>query len=142
MINVSHPPEQHGARCLGTHTNVTDKPIPASTSEDCLFVDVYAPTKIRKASKLPVYLFIQGGGFNDNANANLDGRNLVKVSEMGIVVVNFNYRVGPYGFLASSEVQANASLNNGLKDQRKVLRWIQAHISKVSVTPKRRNCLS
>ena len=56
---------------------------------------------------------------------------------MGIVVVNFNYRVGPYGFLASSEVQAKASLNNGLKDQRQVLHWIQVHISKVSRTPKR-----
>lgn len=52
---------------------------------------------------------------------------------MGMIMVDFNYRVGPYGFLASSEVQSKGSLNNGLKDQRKVLEWVQKHISKVSV---------
>lgn len=52
---------------------------------------------------------------------------------MGMIYVDFNYRVGPYGFLASSEVQSKSSLNNGLKDQRKALEWVQKHISKVSV---------
>ena len=37
------------------------------------------------------------------------------------MVVNFNYRVGPYGFLASREVLKGGSINNGLKDQRKAL---------------------
>lgn len=107
-------------------------------SEDCLFVDVYtpayAPADTTNTSNLPVYVFIQGGGFNANANANYDGKDLVNVSRMGIIVVNFNYRVGPYGFLASWEVKANASLNNGLKDQRKLLHWIQDHISEVITT--------
>lgn len=48
-----------------------------------------------------------------------------------MVVVTFNYRVGPYGFLAGDEVEKGASLNNGLKDQRKALKWVQEHISKV-----------
>ena len=48
---------------------------------------------------------------------------------MNIIVVNFNYRVGPYGFLASSEVLADGSINNGLKDQRKALQWVQQYIS-------------
>lgn len=48
-----------------------------------------------------------------------------------MVVVTFNYRVGPYGFLAGEEVEQGASLNNGLKDQRKALKWVQKHISKV-----------
>lgn len=52
-----------------------------------------------------------------------------------MIVVDFNYRVGPYGFLSSSEVQSMGSLNNGLKDQRKALEWIQKHISKVTVVP-------
>lgn len=100
-------------------------------SEDCLFVDVFAPASTTKNSNLPVYVFIQGGGFNENANANLDGKGLVKASGMGIVVVTFNYRVGPFGFLASSEVKKNASLNNGLKDQRQLLHWCQNHIREV-----------
>lgn len=48
-----------------------------------------------------------------------------------MVVVTFNYRVGPYGFLAGEEIEKGASLNNGLKDQRKALKWVQQHISKV-----------
>lgn len=51
-----------------------------------------------------------------------------------MVVVTFNYRVGPYGFLAGEEVEQGASLNNGLKDQRKALKWVQKHISKVGQT--------
>lgn len=50
---------------------------------------------------------------------------------MNIVVVTFNYRVSLYGFLASKEVQDDASLNNGLKDQRMLLEWVQKHIEKV-----------
>lgn len=48
-----------------------------------------------------------------------------------MIVVTFNYRVGPYGFLASEEVEKGGSLNNGLKDQIKALRWVKKHISKV-----------
>lgn len=108
--------------------------IPAAFSEDCLFLDVYAPTNASSDSKLPVYLYIQGGGFNTNANPNMNGGVLVAASGLNIVVVTLGYRVGPYGFLASSEVEANGSLNNGLKDQRQALRWIQKFIHKVSET--------
>ena len=79
---------------------------------------------------MPVYVFIQGGGFNLNGNANYNGADLIDAGDDGIVVVNFNYRVGPYGFLAGREIVANSSLslNNGLKDQRKALEWVQKHI--------------
>ena len=124
---------QYRPRCLSTQNYISDSPISPSRSEDCLFLNVYAPSDARNNSaKLPVYVFIQGGGFNDNSGTN-DARDLIKTSGMGMVFVDFNYRVGPYGFLASSEVQSRGSLNNGLKDQRKALEWVQKHISKVSV---------
>lgn len=92
-------------------------------------MDVYAPTK---ASKLPVFVWIPGGGYNSNANANYDGTGLIKASGHKIVVVTINYRVGPYGFLASEEVQKKGSLNNGLKDIIQALQWVQKHIATVS----------
>ena len=113
-----------------------DQPIPPTQSEDCLFLDVYAPANATEESKLPVYFFIQGGGFNANANPNLNGTNLVIASGMNIVVVTFNYRVGVYGFLASKELQEGGSLNSGLKDQRKALQWVQNHIGKFGGNPK------
>lgn len=63
----------------------------------------------------------------------MNGSDLVRASGEGIIVVNFNYRVGPYGFLASKEIVANKtlSLNNGLKDQRQLLKWVQKHIAQV-----------
>lgn len=106
-------------------------PVPDGTSEDCLFLDVYAPSGATGSKGLPVYFYIQGGGFAVNSNANYNGAGLIKASGDNIVVVTFNYRVGPYGFLAGEEVDARASLNNGLKDQRKALQWVHKHISKV-----------
>lgn len=124
---------QHGKLCLAT----ADPPTKNTTSEDCLFLDVYAPERYYATSSsskpkqkgLPVFVFIQGGGFNSNSNPNLNATGLIEASGNNIVVVTFNYRVGPYGFLASKEIAANASTNNGLKDQLKVLQWVQKYIA-------------
>lgn len=77
---------------------------------------------------MPVYVYFQGGGFNDLFSPNLDGNSLINASGHGIVIVTFNYRVGPYGFLASSQVLDDDDINNGMLDQRKVLHWIQQNI--------------
>lgn len=86
---------------------------------------------MKKSTKLPVFFWIQGGGYNADSNANYNGTGLIEASGMNIVVVTFNYRVGPYGFLAGKEVQEGGSLNNGLKDQIKALEWVQKYIAQV-----------
>ena len=48
-----------------------------------------------------------------------------------MVFIEFQYRVGMYGFLASQDVKNDGSLNAGLLDQRAVLLWVQKYISKV-----------
>lgn len=107
-------------------------------SEDCLFADIYAPFTATASGKvkgkrqlLPVLVNIQGGGFSTNANPHLDGS---PMAARGIVVVTFNYRVGPYGFLASKEIikDKSADLNVGLLDQRELLKWVKKHIRQVS----------
>ncbi|CAI6265465.1 unnamed protein product [Periconia digitata] len=127
---------QFGAICIGTDTKLTDEFDP-KVSEDCLFANVWAPTNATADSKLPVYVFIQGGGFCANGNPNYDGTKLIKAADNNMIVVNFNYRVGPYGFLASKEFLENntLSLNNGLKDQRQLLKWVNTHISKFGGDP-------
>jgi carboxylesterase type B len=53
---------------------------------------------------------------------------LIKAADGNIVVVSFNYRVGPWGFLASKEVKEGGNLNAGLLDQRKAMKWVQKYI--------------
>jgi carboxylesterase type B len=110
-----------------------------ATSEDCLFINVFAPSSAASDKPLPVYVFIQGGGFNGNSNANFDGTKLVQATDMNAVIVNFNYRVAAYGFLASREMQQNQSfaINAGLLDQRMALNWVQKHIQSFGGDPKK-----
>jgi carboxylesterase type B len=125
-----------GPLCIGSSSDLATE-FGDTHSEDCLFINVFSPSKSTNASNLPVYVFIQGGGFNVNGNANYDGADLIDAADNGIVVVNFNYRVGPYGFLAGKELAANKtlSLNNGLKDQRQALKWVQKHIQEFGGDP-------
>lgn len=58
----------------------------------------------------------------------MNGAALIEAGDHDMVVVSFNYRVGPWGFLASKEVKAGGDLNAGLLDQRYVLQWVQKYI--------------
>lgn len=125
-----------GPRCIGS-ADLLKAEFGGEHSEDCLFVNVFSPSKSTNTSKLPVYVFIQGGGFSMNGNADYNGADLIDAADNNMVVVNFNYRVGPYGFLAGNEIEANKSLslNNGLKDQRQALKWVQTHIHEFGGDP-------
>lgn len=122
--------DTHGPVCLArSSSNLPAKLETPDSNEDCLFMDIYAPTNATWGS-LPVMFFLQGGGFSILSNSNYNGSGLVLASEMNMIVVTFNYRVGPYGFLSGQELLYNGgSLNNGLKDQRKALEWVQKHIA-------------
>ncbi|OLN88615.1 putative secreted lipase-like protein 1 [Colletotrichum chlorophyti] len=122
---------EFGPICLGT-----DAIYPTSgQDEDCLYVNVWSPNNATSESKLPVWLFIQGGGYTSNANPNWNGSQVVEVSGKNIVFVNFNYRVGLWGFLASERVRKDGELNVGLLDQRLMMKWVKTHISKFGGDP-------
>ncbi|KAF5027064.1 hypothetical protein F66182_833 [Fusarium sp. NRRL 66182] len=121
----------YGAACIATGTDPAA--IGSSQSEDCLFINVWAPAHATSQDKLPVYFYIQGGGFNSNGNARANGTQLVQTGHLDMVVVTFNYRVGVYGFLNDG---AAVTPNIGLHDQRKGLQWVQRHISKFGGNPK------
>ncbi len=100
-------------------------------SEDCLNVTVWVPAK-PASERLPVYLWFYGGGFaaGSNDEARYDGESFAK---HGIVVVNANYRLGVFGFLAHPELTKesphHASGNYGLLDQVAALRWVRKNIA-------------
>lgn len=107
------------------------------TSEDCLYMNVWSPKGATATSKLPVVVFIYGGGFTIGSSgmANYDGEAMAKA---GAVFVNFNYRVGAMGFLAHPELtaeQGGHSGNYGIMDQQAALRWIHDNIDKFGGDP-------
>jgi para-nitrobenzyl esterase len=101
----------------------------ASTSEDCLFLNVWAPADARNA---PVFFWIHGGALSGGSASEplYDG---TKLAERGIVVVTINYRMGPLGFLVhpalSAESRRKISGNYGLLDQILALRWVTNNIA-------------
>jgi len=100
--------------------------------EDCLYLNVWTPSPVRPGAKLPVMAWIHGGAFMTGTASDeyLFGGDL---AQSNVVVVNFNYRLGPFGFLAhpalSAESPQKVSGNYGLLDQIAALRWIQRNIA-------------
>jgi hypothetical protein len=77
--------DTHGPVCLKrSSSNLPAKLETPDTNEDCLFMDIYAPTNATCGS-LPVMFFLQGGGFSILSNANYNGSGLVLASEMNMV---------------------------------------------------------
>ncbi|KAI1790735.1 carotenoid ester lipase precursor [Ganoderma leucocontextum] len=101
-------------------------------SEDCLYLNVWVPAGTNSTSRLPVAVWIFGGGFETGATDSNDGSVIVKRSvELGepVIYVSMNYRVSAFGFIAGQEVKAAGVGNIGLEDQRVGFRWIQKYIT-------------
>jgi para-nitrobenzyl esterase len=112
----------------------------ASTSEDCLYLNVYVPNESPNrdhAKRLPVMVWIHGGGFTAGESDDYDPTRLVR---QGVVVVTLNYRLGALGFLAhpalSAESGEHSSSNYGLMDQQAALRWVRRNIAHFGGNPK------
>lgn len=109
----------------------------STRSEDCLVLNVWRPATAPANSKLPVLVWIHGGGFlNGSAAAAIyDGSSF---AQQGLVVVSFNYRLGRLGFFAHPALTAanEGPLGNyGLLDQQAVLRWVQRNIADLGGDP-------
>jgi len=108
-------------------------------SEDCLYLNVWAPAATQ-TGKLPVLVYFHGGGFafGDGSEPRYDGAHLASRS---MIVVTVNYRLGPFGFMmhpdASRESGTGAAGNYGLLDQQAALRWVRANIERFGGDAKR-----
>jgi para-nitrobenzyl esterase len=114
---------------LGPWTRVFLSKLPPS--ENCLYLNIWTTAK-RPEIPRPVMVWIYGGGFTSGAGsvAIYDGAALAR---QGVVVVNFNYRLGPFGFLAypglTKESPHHSSGNYALLDQIAALRWVKRNIA-------------
>uniref|UniRef100_A0A8C8M9E7 Carboxylic ester hydrolase n=1 Tax=Oncorhynchus tshawytscha TaxID=74940 RepID=A0A8C8M9E7_ONCTS len=97
--------------------------IPA-VSEDCLYLNIYTPAKPAENTKLPVMVWIHGGGFAMGSASTYDGSALAAYQDVVVVVIQ--YRLGLLGFFSTGDKYAPG--NMGLLDQVEALRWVQEHI--------------
>ncbi|KAM0414737.1 hypothetical protein ACHAPT_013428 [Fusarium lateritium] len=119
---------------------------PAEDELNCLVMNITAPP-VKANSKLPVMVYIHGGSFLfGGANKGVfDSVNFVThavARNTPVVAVNFNYRVGLGGFLASSTIKADLERdgykgvgNFGLYDQQVALKWVNRYIASFGGDP-------
>ncbi|KAM3609405.1 uncharacterized protein V6R79_014224 [Siganus canaliculatus] len=93
-------------------------------SEDCLYLNIYTPANRADNTKLPVMVWIHGGGFASGSASVYDGSALAAYQDVVVVVIQ--YRVGVLGFLSTGDEHMPG--NFGLLDQIQALRWTQEHI--------------
>jgi carboxylesterase type B len=103
------------------------------TSEDCLFINVYTPVN---RTRLPVFVWVYGGSFSSGSTAEsrYNGR-LILQNHHDFVFVSFNYRTGVLGFMGSSQLAQEGSLNAGLLDQKLAFQWIRNNIQSFGGDP-------
>lgn len=98
----------------------------ASFNEDCLTLNIAIPVRSTNSGKLPVVIWIPGGGFV-GGSSNL--YRLDKLAHEGqIIVVSMNYRVGALGFMPHPSITAGWNGNLGLEDQRLAMQWVKDNI--------------
>ena len=101
-----------------------------AVSEDALYLNLWRPAG--GGEKLPVLVYVHGGALQTGQPWYADYRG-EGLARRGVIVVNFGYRLGVFGFLATEELAAedpNGSTGNyGLMDQVKALEWVRDNIA-------------
>ncbi|MEO8300365.1 MAG: carboxylesterase family protein [Rhizomicrobium sp.] len=99
---------------------------PPNSNEDCLYLNVFTPDV---KAKLPVLVWIHGGGYVDGETNDYDATKLA--ADGKLVVVTLNYRLNLFGFLAQPALdkEDHAGGNYGIMDMQAGLRWVQRNIA-------------
>jgi para-nitrobenzyl esterase len=137
-----HPPwaEPLQANTFGSACPQSARLRSPSTNEDCLFLNIWAPTR---GTRHPVLVFIHGGSFNAGSGGAVPGGPSYAgadiVAKSGAVVVTINYRLSVLGYLAAEALDAenpdHVSGNYGLQDQQAALSWVHRNIESFGGDP-------
>nr|XP_050870056.1 venom carboxylesterase-6-like [Vespula vulgaris] len=115
-----------GSSCLQYEQIINESEDRVQGSEDCLYLNIYVPTRKHTNSKLPllpVIFWIHGGAFQFGSGSDMGAKFLM---DRDIVFVTINYRLGLLGFLSTEDDVVSG--NMGLKDQNMALKWVFENI--------------
>lgn len=121
-----------GSDCAQAGWGAKPGTISDGSSEDCLYLNVWAPANSTAKSKLPVMVWIHGGGFTGGSGSSPQnfGNEFAK---QGVLLLTINYRLGRLGFFAhpalSKEFPNEPKGNYGYMDQIAALKWIKKNIA-------------
>ena len=110
----------------------------APYSEDCLYLNVWTKAPGETEKKLPVALWIHGGGYREGwgSEPEFDGQ---EWASKDVVLVTINYRLGIFGFMTHPELSAESSNkvsgNYGILDQIQSLKWVKENIAQFGGDP-------
>jgi len=122
------------------YTPLAGLPTKVKPSEDCLYLNVFRPADVSENAKLPVVVWLHGGGFLTGDASAFNASSLVVRSQelkQPVIYVSLNYRINGFGFLGGKEVYEAGLANLGLLDQRMALEWVQKHISHFGGDPRK-----
>lgn len=112
-------PDWEGVKTFDTPGAVCPQKGSETTSEDCLFLNIFMPEGTKRGDKLPILFQIHGGGFI----AGQGGAAPAPMTRHGIIVVTMNYRLGRLGFYDHPSWDENKPRNFGLLDVISALDW-------------------
>jgi para-nitrobenzyl esterase len=123
-----------------THAGASCQPARDGTQvEDCLFANVTRPAGAKPGAKLPVLIWIHGGGFTIGSatgafGAQTDG---IQFAKDGVITVSISYRLGRAGWFAHPALCKEGPCGNyGLMDQIAALKWVRANAAAFGGDPR------
>jgi para-nitrobenzyl esterase len=126
---------EFGANCMQGRFGPPQAPganAAPAPSENCLFLNVWRPASAPAQARLPVMVWIHGGGFVGGSGSS-PGTSGVQFARQGVVLVSINYRLGRFGFFAfpalSRERPGEPKGNYAYMDQIATLQWIKRNIA-------------
>ena len=123
---------EYGANCAQAGWGGAPGTITEGSSEDCLYLNLWKPSNTKSDEKLPVMVWIHGGGFvgGSGSGPGIAGNEFAK---QGVILITFNYRLGRLGHFAfpalSSEHPEELKGSYAYMDQIAALQWVQKNVS-------------
>jgi para-nitrobenzyl esterase len=123
---------KYGSNCAQGGWGAAPGTIAEGSSEDCLYLNVWTPATATKKSKLPVMVWIHGGGFTGGSGTGA-GTAGDAFTKQGVILITINYRLGRLGHFAfpalSQEHPEEMKGSYAFMDQIAALQWIQKNIA-------------